>query len=265
MTGSSSEENWKPGSTFRDADYAPEMVVIPAGAFKMGSPPDEEKRKDNEGPQFRVAFARPFALGKYAVTFEEFDHFVEAAGYHHRPEDEGWGRAKQPVIDLAWEDARAYTEWLSEETGAAYRLPSEAEWEYACRAGTKTPFHFGQTIDTSQANYDGNYAYGSSSPGEFRERTVEVGTFPENAFGLHEMHGNVWEWVEDFWNESYTVAPTNGLAWITGDSTLRILRGGTFFLEPRSLRSAYRGRTAPGIRGRSYGFRVARTLENTHP
>ncbi len=202
------------GETFRDTLKdglsGPEMVVIPAGRFLMGSPKGEAERLDWEGPQHDVNFARPFAMGKYTVTFEEFDRFAQATG-RTLPDDEGWGRGRRPVINVIWEDATAYVEWLGGETGEAYRLPSEAEWEYAARAGTATPFHFGATISTKQANYDGNYTYGKGRKGKWREQTVEAGSLPANPWGLHEVYGNVWEWVEDCWNDSYEGAPVDGL------------------------------------------------------
>ena len=153
-------------------------------------------------------------------------------------------------------------EWLSRETGQVYRLPSEAEWEYACRAGTATPFSFGETITTDQANYDGNYTYAGGPKGEYRRRTVAVGTLPANPWGLYEMHGNVWEWVEDHWHDSYTGSPTDGTAWMDGESSRnRVSRGGSWSSRPRLLRSAIRGRNQPDSRGSYQGFRVARTLD----
>ena len=186
-----------PGQTFRDrlktgAD-GPLMVVIPAGRFRMGSPADEPERSDNEGPQHEVRIAAPFAMGVYAVTFEDYERFCDDTK-RGKPEDKGWGRGSRPVINVSWEDAQDYCAWLSRQTGRNYRLPSEAEWEYACRAGTDTPFHFGPRITTDQANFDGNYTYNGSAKGEYRTQTVPVGSFPPNAFGLYDMHGNVWEW-----------------------------------------------------------------------
>ncbi len=176
----------------RDGSQGPMMVVIPGGRFLMGSPPEELERRDNER-QHEIEVA-PFALGKYAVTFEEYDRFVIATD-RKKPSDRDWGRGRRPVINITWFDAMAYAEWLSRQTGQTYRLPTEAEWEYACRAGTTTPFSFGTTISTAQANYDGNYVYGEGQKGMYREKTVEVGQFPANAWGLHEVHGNVWKWT----------------------------------------------------------------------
>ena len=163
-----------PGQTFRDKLKAggegPLMVVIPAGHFLMGSPPGEPERGENEGPQHEVRIAEPFAMGVYAVTFEEYDRFCDATN-QAKPQDENWGRGERPVINVSWDDAKTYCRWLTEQSGRAYRLPSEAEWEYACRAGTKTSFHFGDIISTDQANFDGNCPYNRSAKGKYRKRT----------------------------------------------------------------------------------------------
>ena len=257
------EDATSPGRVFRDAAFAPEMVVIPAGEFLMGSPEDEENRREHEGPQHRAVILVPFALGKCAVTFDEFDHFVRENGYGHKPDDKDWGRGRRPAIDLSWRDAVAYCRWLSEETGHDYRLPTEAEWEYACRAGTTTPFHFGETISTDQANYDGGFIYGNGQKGKFRHQTMEVGQFPANAFGLHEMHGNVWEWCADrYENDAYEkyidVYPD-----MVGDMKScrgRVLRGGSWFNGPEDLRSASRDWDFSGNVDNGLGFRIARTL-----
>ena len=161
---------------------------------------------------------------------------------------------------MSWEDARSYVEWLSRRTGEEYRLLSESEWEYVARAGTTTPFHFGATISTGQANYNGSYTYGSGRKGRFRKKTVPVGSFAANRFGLHDVHGNVWEWVQDCWNGSYQGASRDGSAWERGDCSARVLRGGSWGSRPRNLRSAYRGRDSTGDRGSYDGFRIPRTL-----
>ena len=256
------EELWKrPRRKFRDCAECPEMVVVPAGSYLMGSPASEGRRSDDEGPQHRVTISEPFAVGKYEVTYDEWDACVSARGCGgYRPDDEGWGRGRRPVINVSWEDAQRYVEWLREETGEPYRLLSEAEWEYVARAGTRTPFHTGGTISTGQANYDGNWTYGNGREGEYRERTVPVGTFGPNAGGLHDVHGNVWEWVEDCSNDSYRGAPSDGSAWERGDCSGRVLRGGSWRTLPYKLRSAYRYWFDPGERYISWGFRVARTL-----
>ncbi len=183
----------------------------------------------------------------------------------YRPDDMGWRRGGRPVINVSWEDAQRFVAWLREGTGEGYRLLSEAEWEYVARAGTTTPFHTGSTIATSQANYDGDYTYGGGRTGVDRQKTVPVGSFSPNAFGLYDVHGNVWEWVQDCWNDSYRGAPSDGSAWERGDCGRRVLRGGSWFYFPRNLRSAYRSGYLPWYRNyhiRYDGFRVARTLDS---
>ena len=253
------------GVVFRDCDGCPAVVVIPAGEFMMGSPASEEGRHDDEGPQHRVT-VRSFALGVTEVTFDEWEACVRGGGCDgYRPYDEGWGRGARPAISVSWEDARAYVSWLSGATGAVYRLPSESEWEYAAREGegTTTPFHTGSTISTDQANYDGNYTYDSGNGGTYRARTTPVGAFAPNAFGLYDMHGNVWEWTEDCWHDSYVGAPSDGVAWkVGGNCGHRVLRGGSWHSGPRFLRSATRfGDITETRRINSVGFRVARTLD----
>ena len=250
----------RPGERFRDCPTCPELVVVPAGSYRMGSPVSEEARADAEGPVHRVTIGQPFAVGVYEVTFAEWGACVAGGGCNgHRPDDEGWGRGQRPVI-VNWDDAQAYVRWLSRQTGQTYRLLSEAEWEYVARAGSTTPFHFGRTISPRQANYDGNYTYGGGRRGQYRERTVLVGSFPPNAFGLYDVHGNVWEWVQDCWNENYVGAPRDGRAWERGDCSRRVLRGGSWFSKPGGLRSAYRGGITADIRDYYYGFRIARSL-----
>ncbi len=245
-------------SAFGELD---QMVAIPDGTFTMGSPEGEEGHSPGEGPRREVRVAA-FAMGKYAVTVEEYVGFLAATG-REEPGDEGWGKGRRPVIDVSWDDAHAYCDWLYEALGERFRLPSEAEWEYACRAGKETAFSFGETISTDQANYNGNYTYGAGKKGVYRQKTVEVGSFPPNDFGLHDMHGNVWEWCADPWHESYAGAPKDGSAWLEGgDENTRVLRGGCWNNNPYRLRSANRSRYLPVIRNRLYGFRLARTL---HP
>mgnify|MGYP005741763229 CR=1 FL=1 len=234
------------------------MVVIPGGTFLMGSPRDEKGRDEDEGPQHEVTVPR-FALGTCAVTFAEYDWFCEATG-RRVPDDDGWGRADRPAIDVSWVDAQAYCRWLSRETGAEYRLPSEAEWEYACRAGTETPFWWGSEISSDDANYNGFYTYGTGSRGEYRQRTVPIRRFRPNPFGLWQMHGNVWEVVEDHWHREYTGAPSDGLAWIEDGARRIVVRGGSWDNTRTALRSASRGYDLPNARDYKSGFRVARTI-----
>ena len=253
------------GRVFRDCPVCPEMVVLPAGEFTMGSPESEKGRNRDEGPQRKVTFAQPFAVGKFEATFAQWDACVAEGGCTHKPADESWGRGKRPVINVSWEDARQFVGWLAKKTGKPYRLPTEAEWEYAARGVTKAsdvhaPFSTGATINYKQANYDANFRYANGPQGLYRQKTLDVGSLPRNAFGLHDMHGNVWEWVEDCYKDSYAGAPTDGTAVTSRACSLRILRGGSWNYYPQLLRSAYRYATAGGIRVEYVGFRVARAL-----
>ena len=248
------------GETFRDCPDCPEMVVVPAGSFMMGSPENEDEHSPDEGPQRKVTIARPFAVGKFEVTFAEWDACVSDGGCKYKPETR-WGRGRQPVSRVSWDHVtKEYLPWLSLKTGKSYRLLTEAEWEYAARAATTTPFSTGPTITTGQANFNGNHTYGSGAKGVYRDKTVEVGSFRPNAFGLYDMHGNVWEWVEDCYKDSYDGAPTDGSAVTGRDCSLNILRGGAWNYYPQLLRSAYRYASAPGVRTENAGFRVARSM-----
>ena len=238
-----------PFAEYKDCSECPAIVEIPPGTFMMGSPDSDSERNDDEGPVHRVTIPASFAVGKYEVTFDEWDACVSAGGCSHKPEDKGWGRGRLPVIYVSWGDAQEYVSWLSKKTGKTYRLLSEAEWEYVARAGTTTPFHTGEQISTSQANF-----------GKSRKRTVPVGSFGANQFGLHDVHGNVYEWVQDCWNANYKGAPVDGSVWTTVDCTSRVLRGGSWYIEPRILRSAFRNRDRTVNRYSFVGFRVARTL-----
>ena len=228
-----------------------EMVVIPGGRFQMGCVSGKNCQGD-EKPVHEVRVAS-FALSKYEVTFEEYDRFTAATG-RVRADDEGWGRGRRPVINVSWTDAVAYTEWLSDQTGERYRLPSEAEWEYAARAGSTTKYSWGNKKGRNRANCDGCGSQWDD------EKTAPVGSFSANAWGLHDMHGNVGEWVQDCWNNRYRGAPTGGSAWTSGDCKRRVLRGGSWYDSPGLLRSAFRDRYTTGIRYYYFGFRVARTL-----
>jgi formylglycine-generating enzyme required for sulfatase activity len=251
----------QPKDVFQECDKCPEMVMIPAGGFTMGSPANELGRFGDEGPQHSVTIGKAFAAGRYAVTFDEWDACVADGGCNgYKPKDEGWGRARRPVVNVSWSDAMQYVAWLSKKTGKPYRLLSETEREYATRAGSTTPFWFGASILPSQASYDGSYAYGSGPKGEHRQKTLAVDAFPPNAAGLYQVHGNVWEWVEDCYHSDYTGAPADGAAWTSGDCSRRVLRGGAWYTPPGDLRSATRGRVATDYRAGSIGFRVARTL-----
>jgi formylglycine-generating enzyme required for sulfatase activity len=229
----------------------PEMVVVPAGEFLMGSAGTDGS--DSERPQHLVRLERPLLVSRFEVTFANWDACLSGGGCSYSPSDEGWGRGKSPLINVSWGDVQQYLTWLSKKTGKNYRLLSEAEWEYAARAGTTTTYAWGDLIGTN-SNCDG---CGS----EFDWRTAPVGSFAPNAFGLYDMHGNVYEWVADTWHESYQGAPVDGSAWITeGGTVRRILRGGSWGSRPTDLRSANRFKDSPDIRVGNYGFRVARSL-----
>ena len=243
-----------PGDKFRDCPECPEMVVVPSGSFMMGSPESESGRYDAEGPVHRVTIARPFAVGVYEVTFDEWDACVSDRGCGgYRPDDRNWGRGNHPVFDVSWNDAKAYVRWLSGKTGQEYRLLSEAEWEYAARAGTRTKYWWGDSIGRGRANCntDCGDSYGGAAP---------VGSFSANPYGLYDVHGNVWELTEDCWNDSYRGAPSDGSAWESGECGWRVLRGGSWYDGPWDLRSALRGRLDTSVRIYDAGFRVARTL-----
>ena len=275
------------GDMFRDCDACPEMVVVPAGTYMMGSPASEKGRDDNEGPVHQVTIAQPFAVGKYEVTRGEYGRFVSATGHSTGNsckiyEDGAWksrsGRdwrnpgyeqtAEHPVVCVNWKDAQAYVRWLSDQTGEGYRLLSEAEWEYVARAGTTTAWYWGES-ETGQCRYanGGDQTAKSHNDGwtvaacdDGHYQTAPVGSYEANAFGLYDVLGNVWEWTGDCWNKSYAGAPSNGGAWEGGKCTRRVLRGGSWYSEPRYLRSAYRYRFTPRFRIYYLGFRLARTL-----
>ena len=244
----------KPGSDFKEcANGCPEMIVIPAGKFIMGSPENELDRNASEGPPHEVTIAKPFALSKFEVTFEEWDACVAAAACPRVPDRRG--RERMPVINVSWVDIKQYVSWLSQLTGKEYRLPTEAEWEYAARAGVNTRYSWGDDLGMGNANCDG-----CGSQWDLQQ-TAPVGSFKPNRAGLYDMHGNVWEWVEDSWHENYDVAPTDGSAWLRGgDPSFRVVRGGSWRNESEFVRAAVRFRRNANVRFDSLGFRVARTI-----
>jgi formylglycine-generating enzyme required for sulfatase activity len=282
------------GRIFRDCPRCPEMVEIEPGSFLMGSPLEEAGRYYDEAPRHLVTIAQPFAVGRFAVTFDEWDACA-AAGTpsgqqaqssapqtqngleqqpsssrapsqtsglrgvcRQRPSDEGWGRGRRPVVNVSWDDAKEYVAWLSSTTGKSYRLLTEAEREYAARVGTTTAYPWGDAIGKGNANCVGCGT-------EYDKQTAPVGSFAPNAFGLYDMSGNVWEWTEDCWHDSYVGAPADGSAWATGDCSSPVLRGGSWSDIPRILRSASRNRNPPVFRYDDVGFRVARTLSPPAP
>lgn len=256
------EHALKPRDSFTECSHCPEMVVVPAGEYTMGSPATEEGRAATEGPQNAVTLAKTFAVGKYAVTFEEWATCVDAGGCNNYRPSGGEGRpsGRYPVVNVSWDDAQAYVAWLAKSTGKAYRLLSEVEREYVARAGTATPFWWGSSISTEQANYDGSSAYGGRKGGEYRQKSMPVDSFAPNAFGLYQVHGNVSEWVADCWRSSYQVTTTGGAAGTTEDCGRRVLRGGSWYDGPQLLRSAARLGFYPAYRSNKIGFRVARSL-----
>jgi formylglycine-generating enzyme required for sulfatase activity len=248
--------------TFRDCSQCPEMVVLSGGEFTMGSSMSEKSRDESEGPLRRVR-VQPFAASKFDVTFDEWAACVTGGGCQSNPNpnDLGNGRGAHPVINVSWNDAQEYADWLSRRAGYGYRLLSEAEWEYAARAGTTTAYFFGSNITPDQAQYAWQYA----DAAELRrpsgaKGTAQVGSFLPNAFGLYDMHGNAWQWVQDCWSANYHDAPTDGIAWTNGDCEHRVLRGGSWIGIKELVRSAFRHRSNRGSRGFDYGFRVGRPL-----
>ena len=278
----------QPGETFRDCPVCPELVVVPAGTFLMGSPSYEAGRDENEGPVHQVTIGKPLAVGKYEVTVEEYGRFVSTTGYEgesgcrvwtgeqwEEEKGRGWREpgfqqtGRDPVVCVSWPDAQAYAEWLSRETGKTYRLLSESEWKYVARAGTTTARYWGER-EGGQCQYANgsdqtakrhNNGWTGAACDDEHYRTAPAGTYQANGFDLYDILGNVWEWVEDCWNESYAGAPSAGWAWERGDCSRRVLRGGSWGDLPRTLRSARRGRSTAGIRLDIVGFRIARNLD----
>ena len=246
---------------FRDCAQCPEMVALPAGTFEMGSAEDELGRSNAEGPEHCVQIRYHLAVAKYEATFAEWDDCVAAGDCKHVPRDSGWGRGRQPVINVSWEDAiREYIPWLSKTAGQTYRLLTEAEWEFAARSGTTTIFSTGNSITSDDANFDGTSTYAGSAKGVYRQKPLEVGSFAPNAFGLYDMHGNVWEWIADCYAGNYMGAPTDGSAALDVPNCQRVMRGGSWIDSPRVLRSAARGHVPDYTRFIYRGFRVARVL-----
>lgn len=251
-----------PAREFRDMPTAPQMVVVPAGEYVMGSPATEAGRGTFEDPQHKVVIAHAFALGKYDVTFDQWDACVADGGCNgYHPSDEGWGRGSQPVVNVSGADAQAYVDWLSKKTGQHYRLPSEAEWEYAARAGADTVYWWGDTADHAHANYGADVCCSGLAEGADRWQTTSpVGSFPANPFGLYDMNGNVMQFVADCWHGSYKGAPVDGSAWAQPDCGLRTIRGGSWSSPPAFIRSSDRIWIPAALRFNFVGFRVARDM-----
>ncbi len=264
----------KSGTVFQDCSACPQMVVIPAGSFMMGSPETDKDARDDERPQHKVTIAKPFAVSRFEVTFAEWNTCIDAGGcehrpsawlqahgrlalrQHHRPTDPGWCQGARPVINVSWDDiTKQYLTWLNRVTGQAYRLLTEAEWEYAARAGKTTRYSWGDDPGENNANCNGCKSHCDN------EQTAPVGSFKPNDFGLYDMHGNVWEWVQDCYNEkAYATAPRDGSAAPDEPNCNRVLRGSSWLGNPRSMRAAFRNGIHPDYRFNGYGFRVARDL-----
>ncbi|MBD1858958.1 formylglycine-generating enzyme family protein [Leptolyngbya sp. FACHB-1624] len=240
-----------------------DMVSIPGGTFWMGAAEGELEAKDSEKPQHQVTI-EPFFMGKYAVTQAQWSAIAQLPkiNWDLNPDPSNFKGNNRPVEQISWDDAIEFCDRLTRKTGERYRLPSEAEWEYACRAGTTTPFHFGETITPELVNYSGDYTYANAAKGKYRKTTIEVGSFPPNAFGLYEMYGNVWEWCADPWHDSYVNAPVDGRVWEMG-SDYRVLRGGSWNRYPWYCRSATRYDYDAGFRGSYIGFRVVCSAPRT--
>lgn len=267
------------GSTFRDCDVCPVMVVLPAGSFEMGSPASDPAATEDERPQHRVTFARPFAVAKYATTRGEFARFVAESGYRVAPgclihrngswvddrradwRHPGFAQTESdPAVCMSWNDGEAYAAWLSHKTGHPYALLTEAQWEYAARAGTSTPYYWGTHASHAHANYGTDLCCAPAAAGEDRWLgTSPSGSFAPNAFGLYDMHGNAWQWMRDCWHHNYEGAPEDGSAWTTGTCVDRVMRGGSWNCTPATIRAGEREVHDLSGRYAVVGFRVART------
>lgn len=235
--------------------FVPEMITVPAGKFMMGSPLSETDREKDEGPVHLVTIARPFAVSKYEITFAQWDYCVADGGCNgYKPNDRGWGRGNRPVIYINWDDAHAYIDWLNKKTGKKFRLLTEAEWEYAARAGTTTTYYWGNEVGQNNANC------GSCGSKYSAKQPAPVGSFKPNAFGLYDMLGNVWEWTEDAYQDSYIGAPVDGSAVQDKTAERHVLRGGSWRESEKTVRSARRGRANFLLQNPFNGFRIAQTL-----
>ncbi len=247
--------HWKPGQVFKDCPTCPELVVVPAGIFIMGV---SGKRK-TEKPAHRVNFAKAFAMGRFELTFDEWLVCADDGGCQHRPDDHKWGRKGRPVINVTYFDAKEYLAWISKKTGHVYRLPTEAEWEYADRGGTTTQWWWGNKVGKNNANCKdckSKWSDGGTEP----HGSAPVGSFKSNPFGLYDTSANLFEWVEDCWNKTHLGAPSDGSARTKGNCRYRVIRGGSFYYFSKVARSAYRAKNPPGVKSYWLGFRVLREL-----
>ena len=247
----------KPGQVFRDCPACPELVVVPAGIFIMGLNARSKKGK----PPHRVNIAKPFAMGRFEVTWAEWQACVDDQGcLSGGDDDHGWGKEGRPVINVTYFDVKRYLSWLAKKTGQTYRLPSEAEWEYADRGGTTTPWWWGKKVGRNHANCkdcQSKWSDGGSAP----HGSAPVGSFKPNPFGLYDTTANLFEWVEDCWNKNHKDAPRDGSARTEGMCTFRVIRGGSFYYYSKVGRSSYRAKNPPGVKSYWLGFRVLRELD----
>lgn len=250
----------KPGTIFKDCKTCPEMVVVPAGIYIMGLGATRKR----DGPPHRVNIKRPFAIGRFEVTFRQWFACVAEKGCRQRPDDHKWGQIKRPVINVTWDQVQNYVKWLSRKTGKTYRLPSEAEWEYANRAGTTTAFWWGDDVGNNQANCrdcESRQCCSAKNQSCCAHQTEPIGSFPPNPFGLYDTAGNVFEWTQDCWNPDHRGAPKDASVRTTGDCKNRVIRGGSFYYFNKVARSFYRSKNPSGVKSYWLGFRVVRELE----
>jgi formylglycine-generating enzyme required for sulfatase activity len=249
------ERGLKAKDVFKECPNCPQMLVVPAGSFTMGSPANETGHNKDEGPQHRVTITQQFAVGQFELTFDQWEACVADGGCNgYQPSDQNRGRGHRPVVNVTWNDAKAYVAWLAKKTGKPYRLLTEAEYEYATRAGTTTAYPWGNAVGTNHANCDGCGSQWDN------KQSAPVGSFAANDFGLYDMVGNVWEWTEDCYHEGYNGAPADGSARTSGECGRRVLRGGSWFNGPEDLRSADHFGDSTTFRNLFIGFRVGRTL-----
>ncbi|MBT3238188.1 MAG: formylglycine-generating enzyme family protein [Rhodospirillaceae bacterium] len=246
----SSASATEPGKTFQDCETCPKMVVVPTGSFTMGS----DGRHKYERPSREVTIAKPFAIGIYEVTFDEWQACFDEAGCKRVPDDHKWGKDTRPVMNITWFETQEFTEWLSKKTGHTYRLPSEAEWEYAARAGTTTEFWWGDEVGENLGNCRNCKSEWS------KKGSAPVGSFAPNPFGLYDVHGNEWEWMEDCWTPNQIDAPTDGSARMDGDCGSRVMRSGSWYYFSKNMRSAWRFKNDARVKSYGIGMRVVREM-----
>ncbi len=256
------EATLKPKDSFKECPECPEMVVVPAGTFMMGTPPNEPDRSKGEDPVHRVTIAKPFAVGRFAVSFDEWDACLADGGCNGvRGDDNGFGRGRLPAQGLSFDNAQACLTWLSKKTGRTYRLPSESEREYFTRAGTTTPFWFGKTVGPQDANYMASIPYANGPRGVDSKAPKPVDSYAPNPFGLYQVHGNIYEWTQDCYNKRYNEdTPTDGSPWLEGDCSKHMIRGGPWNWQAQTIRSGYRDSASPTSGTSVVGLRVVRTL-----